>query len=342
MTNNETIKLPGLKEFILLMTESVKETVGEGHSVEVNHVIKNNSIELDGLTILKSGERITPNIYLNPYYERYLTGVSIKELADEIIQIYNRADKEEKDPFPICFEFNEMKSCIIYRLVNYDKNRKLLQEVPHVYFMDLAITFHCLVKNNSQGIGTIRITNEHIKNWNIGIEDLKEIARINTPAIFPAVIQNMNDVILNILKNEMHVLPTNDDSSSCSASCGAFSQSTDQSGLSDEELFEAMPEGAGRYKTKSMYVISNNKGINGASCLLYPDVIKNLAEELKSDLYLLPSSIHEIIAVNAEDSMDKDTLREMVFDVNRTQVPEEDVLSDSVYFYSREHNTLTI
>ncbi len=317
MANGEIFKLLVLDEFLTSIKKSVKEDVGPGYTVEINHVIKNNSIELDGLIILKEGERITPNIYLNPYYEKYLAGASLKNLADEIIQIYRKSRKKgEKEALDIRFEFNEVKPRIVYRLINYDRNRKLLQEIPHVHFMDLAVTFHCLVKNNEQGIGTIRITNEHIKTWNINVGVLKEIAGINTPVLFPPVIKNMDD-ILDILKNERHIISPKDGNNSCFTPYGAAGQN-------------------------NMYVITNLKGINGASCLLYPDIIKNLAEKLESDLYILPSSIHEIIALKGNASMDKNIFREMVFDVNRTQVPEEDVLSDNVYFYSRECDAITV
>ncbi|MGB8452583.1 MAG: DUF5688 family protein [Anaerocolumna sp.] len=321
MANNEIFEVFGFGKFLSLMQKSVKEAVGAGYSVEINHVIKNNSIELEGLIILKDSERITPNIYLNPYYERYLTGDPFEGLVDEIIQVYrNTREVGEKNDLSIRYEFNEMKPYIIYRLINYDRNRKLLMEVPHVHFMDLAITFHCLVKNNEKGIGTIRITNEHINTWNINIEELKEIARINTPALFPPVVKSMNDVIQDIFKNELHT----------------FSQSDSYS--EDSTIFD----GLSQHETNNMYVISNLKGINGASCLLYPNVMKDLAEELNSDLYILPSSIHEVIVVKGNASMDKNTFREMVFDVNRTQVPDEDVLSDNVYFYSRERNAITM
>ncbi len=311
MEKNKTIQLLEFGEFLSLMKRSVKEAVGAGYQVEINHVIKNNSIELDGLVVLKDKECITPNIYMNIYYEKYLAGESVNEMVEDIIRIYKRSREDnEKNELHIRYELDEMESCIIFRLINYDKNRKLLMDVPYIQFMDLAVTFHCLVKNNEKSIGTIRITNEHIRNWKVDIGYLKEIARVNTPILFPPVIRNMNEILNEILQGE--------------------------------DFYQVMSDGAEPAKTNTMYVITNAKGINGASCLLYPAVIKNLAQKLDSDLYILPSSIHEIIAVKANGTMNKKAFREMVFDVNRTQVPEEDILSDNVYFYSRERDAITL
>ena len=42
-----------------------------------------------------------------------------------------------------------------------------------------------------------------------------------------------------------------------------------------------------------LYVLSNRLKLNGASCLLYDDVLSDFAEKISSGFYVLPSSIHE-------------------------------------------------
>ena len=46
-----------------------------------------------------------------------------------------------------------------------------------------------------------------------------------------------------------------------------------------------------------MYVLSNHTKLNGSACILYQDLLKNFAEHLRSDLYILPSSIHEVLII---------------------------------------------
>jgi hypothetical protein len=342
MEKNKAKQLLGFGEFLLLMKNFVKEAVGEGYNVEINHVVKNNSIELDGLIVLKEKESITPNIYMNSYYEKYLAGGSVKEMVEDIILIYEQSRVDtERNTLHIRYELDEMKSCIIFRLINYDRNRKLLLDVPYIQFMDLAVTFHCLVKNNEKGIGTIRITNEHIRSWMIDIEYLKEIARVNTPILFPPVVRDMNEILYEMLEGEglassMSGRDSNELSANTEETISNYCPSE------SEDYYQMTLHGAESVKTNVLYVITNDKGINGASCLLYPEVIKQLALKLDSDLYILPSSIHEIIAVKANETMNKKVFREMVFDVNRTQVPEEDILSDNVYYYSRNRDAITL
>ncbi|GAA4655153.1 hypothetical protein GCM10023142_22910 [Anaerocolumna aminovalerica] len=322
METKNTKEIMTYEQFLARIKAIVKKRMGGGFLVDINHVIKNNSIQLDGLIILKNGERITPNIYLNSYFESYQEGESIEDIAAKIINIYEDTMEEgEREALCIQFELNEMKSSIIFRLVNYDKNIKLLNEIPHIRFLDLAITFHCLVKDNENGIGTIRITNEHIKNWNTTLEDITELATINTPVLLPASVRSMNEVIIDILNKEMEHNSENIDVEN-----------------EIKEVFDQMKQDT----MTDMYVLSNAKGINGASCLLYPDVVKELSDQLNTDFYILPSSIHEIILVKNKDKIDKNVLREMVIDVNYTQVAEDEILSNNIYFYSRKRDALTL
>lgn len=82
------------------------------------------------------------------------------------------------------------------------------------------------------------------------------------------------------------------------------------------------------------YIITSRHGFGAAVLAVGEEFLEKLAEELDGDLFLLPSSIHEVIAVPAEGN-DLDAFRDIVRDVNRTAVSAEDFLSDAVYCYSR-------
>lgn len=84
-----------------------------------------------------------------------------------------------------------------------------------------------------------------------------------------------------------------------------------------------------------MYIMTNTQQINGATVLVYDNVVQEFAEELQDDLYLLPSSIHEIILVPASQIEKKEALFVMVREANRTIVSPGDVLSDGVYYFDR-------
>ena len=91
-----------------------------------------------------------------------------------------------------------------------------------------------------------------------------------------------------------------------------------------------------------MYVLSNKSKLNGSGCLFYHNLLHNLCEKLECDLYILPSSIHEVILIPAYDHDSYDELTSMVKEVNSTQLSKEEILSDHVYFYSRETGQISM
>jgi len=91
-----------------------------------------------------------------------------------------------------------------------------------------------------------------------------------------------------------------------------------------------------------MFVLTNISRINGAACMLYEDVLSNFANSIDSDLYILPSSIHEVIIVPQVNNLDKTELCQMVKEVNAEGVADDEILSDHVYVYNRTNHTITL
>lgn len=99
---------------------------------------------------------------------------------------------------------------------------------------------------------------------------------------------------------------------------------------------------AGIVSSVPMYVLSNQCRINGAACLLYPALLDDICESLDSSFYLIPSSIHEVLILPPDNTNDSAKIREMIKEINDTQVAAEEILSYSLYFYDREENRLCI
>lgn len=89
-----------------------------------------------------------------------------------------------------------------------------------------------------------------------------------------------------------------------------------------------------------LHILTNRHKLFGAACVLYPGLLESISDSLHSDLILLPSSIHEILLLPEPGSPGQEALNEMVRDVNLTQVSPEEILSDHIYYYSRQDNSL--
>lgn len=88
-----------------------------------------------------------------------------------------------------------------------------------------------------------------------------------------------------------------------------------------------------------VFVLTNERGVYGASVILYPRVLSVISDALGGDLWLLPSSVHEFLFLRCRGE-DPAPLLEIVRTVNRSTVSAEDFLSDSVYRYRREEDRI--
>ena len=87
----------------------------------------------------------------------------------------------------------------------------------------------------------------------------------------------------------------------------------------------------------TIYILTNHYRTNGATVILYEDLLRQLAEKFQQDFLLLPSSIHEVllIPVDSADSEDLSRYTRMVQEVNETQLADDEILSDHAYYFSR-------
>ena len=90
-----------------------------------------------------------------------------------------------------------------------------------------------------------------------------------------------------------------------------------------------------------IYMLTNEKKAMGASVILYPGVLESMAEGFQSDIYVLPSSIHEVMIV-ADIGQSASELKKTVLRVNGSFVDRDEYLSESVYLYQRGAGKLVI
>ncbi len=91
-----------------------------------------------------------------------------------------------------------------------------------------------------------------------------------------------------------------------------------------------------------MMVMTNRDRRMGAAGILKEGLLKECSDKVNDSLYLLPSSIHEMMVVPAGSFGDPEELQEIVYEINREQVAQEERLSDHVYLYDRDKGEISI
>lgn len=200
------------QEFIPTVKSSVESRLPREALCDVKKITKNNGHILNGLIISEDSTNIFPTIYLESYYEDFKGGSSIESISEKIIDSYE--SHRLKSHYDISFfkDYEKIKSNIVYRLVNRERNEALLKEIPWEPYLDLAICFYYILSIDDESSASILIKSEHCKEWGIKPGELFDESTKNTPRIFPKEIKPIGDFIgdfINIDMNECMLVVTN-------------------------------------------------------------------------------------------------------------------------------------
>lgn len=314
-------------DFITIITEEIKTKICEEEKVEVREVRKNNGVMLQGLTITSTQSNMAPTIYLNSFYEEYERGKSIDEIAEDILQIYYTSKLPVDVDMEFFLNYELVKANLYCRLINFEKNEEFLENVPYKKYFDLAMICYFSCEHEYLKNGFITITTDHLDNWGIDEEELFKVAWLNTKEKYPYTYVSMEQMIRQMVERDVR-------------------RDMD---MRDEEIedkeewisftVDEIVKGLFRENKNQMYVLSNEGKIWGAVSMLCDEALKEIANEVQDDLFILPSSVHEVIVIPAETANTKEYLKEMVAEVNRSHVEREEVLSDHIYRYLRDSGT---
>lgn len=286
------------QEFKQQLLQLLQKELDSDISITIQDIIKNNGIHLDGLTLISPGYNISPTIYLNHYFNQYEQGKPLPEICHDILYIFRQNRPLGNVDISFFTNYDNVKTHIVFKLINYQKNKELLTDVPHLRFLDLAIVFCCLLKSDYTGNATILIHNNHLDYWKITADDLYALARENTPRLLKSELRSMTDVL--------------------------------------NELFSVSDRNSMNQISPAMYVLTNQSKLNGAICILYPNLLKEFADSLNCDLYILPSSVHEVLLISATVQRSWEELAAMIQEINCSQLSPEEVLSEHPYYFDRK------
>ena len=298
------------QQFSKELTIQLTPMFPEGTQIHTQAIPKNNGVFLEALIIREPGINISPTIYLEDYYTLYHEGTSIDEICHIICEVFLEVRLNHPIDPRFFTDFEQAKKHMVYQLINYDKNTARLSDIPHIRYLDLAIVFCCMLRLENGESATILIRNEHLQLWQTDLETIKKQAFDNTPRLLPAYIQPITNAIRDLME-------------------------------SNESLERLLPL-LDMDSAPPLYVLTNETQICGAACMLYPALLAEFADTVGMDVYILPSSIHEVLLLPTDSRCADEELGALVRSVNSEQLPLSQQLSDTVYYYSRKSDALTL
>ncbi len=287
--------------FNLTIKEILERNFQAEGKILLQKVRKNNGVILDSIIIQMPGRNISPTIYLDAFYEMHLQGMDVEEAAVRVLAAYYNGRPKKELNLDFFKDFEQVKNRIVYRIINAKQNADLLEEIPHVLLMDLAICFYYAFCDEQLGDGMITIHNKHMEWWNTSTKELMTLACQNTPRLFKVEMETLTKVVETIYGEELGELHGKD--------C-------------------------------PLYVLTNEQKNQGAVCILYEGMLDKISVTLGGSFYMIPSSIHEVILFKENGDEDIYALHRLIKEVNETHLNEEEILSDYPYYYDSKAKKL--
>lgn len=232
---------------------------------------------------------------IRPTIYPQLEGVTDEEAAEQVIRIY-----EEQKAKDIQFD--------IEKFMDYEQMKSSLiiclrqptseecTDIKRAWF-DMEMYVSAIIDINSEEMSTVTVRPEHIKMWEISEDELFNTAIENTK--HRTYIRPLKEVVLERAPKE------------------------------EREFIEAC------MGLDNNYIVSNREMQYGASAFLDIETIEAIAEKHESDVYIIPSSIHEILLCVDDGVMTIDDINEMVRSTNESCVEPSERLSNHAYKYHR-------
>ena len=284
--------------------------MGERYEIKLQEVRKNNGVTLLGIMVNDAEKNVAPTLYLDELFREWEDGRPMEDILDLLENGIRRGMPRRKIDMEFFTDYEKVKDKICYKLVNGEKNKELLEEIPSLPFLDLAICFFYPFYHEEIGHGSILIRNDHLESWGVTVTDVWKAAERNTRLAYPQQCCPMEEVLLELAGKKAKIWPA----------------------LPEEDAEGPL----------AMKILTNHQRVFGSAVILYDRYLEELADRLNGSFYLLPCSIHEMILLPEKENMEKGFLENMVRDSNEKVVEEQEYLSDHVYYFDRKRKRVEI
>ena len=288
-------------DFETFMNEAIKEMSERFPDFDISkqEVSKLQGESYTGMAVRPENSEIGATLNLQDFYEALGSGMFIEDVMDSIERSVVSAVRHMPHyDARVLEDYDRMKDALTVDLVPVAGNEEKLAQIPHKNVEDMALVYRFEEESSVYGTASILVTNEMLAIYDITADQLHEDAMKAAVQNRPAKLHNMNDVMRDMMGDMSGLVPMNEPS----------------------PLWVATVEG----------------GQNGAGVIQYPGFLDQAAEALGGDFYVLPSSVHEVLLVADDGSMEIGYLEEMVRSVNETEVSPAERLSNNVYHYDSE------
>lgn len=301
------------ERLVRLVGEHLERISPEGTKFRVtgkNELMINEGLK-HAVRVSRDGEETSFLFWIDELWHPYNMGERLENLAREIADRAINQPRTEPDA-GIMEDYAKVKDRIYCFPINRERNRELLEEIPHVPYLDLEVVFMADLNESME----IMVRNEDLERWGTGVENLYFETLKSMAERYPYRFR-----IMTVYGKE---------------EIGRMGNDMDVSIMALEDFHQDALDGE-----NNIFVLYADGCPYGAAAVLYQKALEEIASKLRGDFYVLPSSNREVMVVK-DGVKSAEELSCIVKDVNDQLLSERDLLSYSVYHYSADSGRLEV
>lgn len=235
---------------------------------------------------------------------------SLEEMFDQVAEMLDCCKEIGRiSPLDKIQDYQKIRSHLIVRPLNYDRNVERLKEGVYERIGDIALALYVNIGSIKEQYISSMIPFRAFSEWKRSKKDVMETALRNTYDLFPPRVF-------------------------CLASLKDLVQGIDFAFMDSEELPFDPDREFGIFLT-------NTSQMNGTVSIFLPGVAKKLGELLGGDFYIGFTSLHEAV-LHKVGMIGVERIRDSLKSMNAEVIAEKDFLSEQVYRYSRENDKIEV
>ena len=251
------------------------------------------------LQVVGGDQMAVPNIDLDTYFKSYQSGTM--GMDDVIRKMTEQLQDDPQFETEWLKDYGQVKDRLYVRVTDAKENESLLSKVPHREVDGLAVTYHIAFETPDGKSASVPVNTSLMKMYGISEDQLHADALASSQKLYPATFISLAEMMGNMM------------------------------GVDADTVMPTMDE-------PQLMVLTNERTFQGAGALFYPGQMEAIAAQMGSDYFVLPSSIHEVLLLPDDGTIDADVLNFMIQDINMSTVaPEERPAHEAYHYDTKDH-----
>ena len=180
------------QEFSVCVREYLEKNVSPGVEMTTGRRNRRGGKLKDTVEFHGKGDNFGRVFYIEDMYMEYLQGAAPELIADGVLQMCTGGLPDGVLRF---LDYEQVKEHLTLRLVNYEKNREVLDDFIYRPFLDLALTCRIICPAEENVLRTMAVSYALLDRWGVSEEEVFSQAEDCMRRYEPPVLRPLRDIL---------------------------------------------------------------------------------------------------------------------------------------------------